>query len=98
MNSTISTNAAQAVAAAQGAGVSTNGAATIAHSTIVANTASTLALTGVGSGGGLYGDQAAGETLAISHTIIAGNLTTEENGEIRLGAGGLELRFRSHRR
>ncbi|MBA4107444.1 MAG: hypothetical protein C0485_17040 [Pirellula sp.] len=93
VNSTISTNAAQAIAAAQGAGLWTNGAATIAHSTIIANTASTTSLAGVGSGGGLYGDQAAGETLTISHTIIAGNLTTEENGEIRLGTGETELRY-----
>lgn len=93
VNSTISTNAAQAVAAAQGAGIWTSGAATIAHSTIVANTASTSALGGVGSGGGLYGDQSAGETLTISHTIIAGNFTTEENGEVRFGGRTLDLRY-----
>jgi predicted outer membrane repeat protein len=92
VNSTISTNAAQAVAAAQGAGIWTGGAATIAHSTIVANTASTLALTGVGSGGGIYGDQSVGETLTINHTIIGGNFTTEENGEVRFGSGSLVLR------
>lgn len=93
VNSTISTNAAQSVVAAQGAGLWVSGATTIAHSTIVANTASTTSLAGVGSGGGLYGDQAAGETLTVNHTIIGGNFTTEENGEVRFGSGSLELRY-----
>jgi hypothetical protein len=41
----------------------------------------------------LYSDQSTSETLTISHTIIGGNLTTEENGELRLGTAALTLRY-----
>lgn len=96
VNSTISTNAAQSTGTnsrAQGAGVWTNADASLAHSTIVANTASTLGTGAIAAGGGLYADQSVAETLTINHTIIGGNLTTEEQGELRLGAGVLVMRY-----
>lgn len=96
VNSTISTNAAQSTGTnsrAQGAGVWTNGDASLAHSTIAANTASTVGTGAIAAGGGLYADQSAAETLAIKHTIIGGNLTTEVQGELRLGAGVLVMSY-----
>ena len=87
-SSTISTNSVEGNgdSAAEGGGVWTSGFVDLRHSTVITNTASSLRSRGIG--GGAYVD--ADGAINLDHTIVAGNLTTEEAAEI--SAVGISFR------
>ncbi len=87
-SSTVSNNGVNVLGAdgrAQGGGVWSGGELIIKHSTIVANTASSLREGAVASGGGLYAVSGTDLNALLSHTIIAGNHSTESAADLFLG-------------
>ncbi|MCC6491679.1 MAG: right-handed parallel beta-helix repeat-containing protein [Pirellulales bacterium] len=93
---TISTNAARVTgqdARAHGGGMWLAGPSRIAHSTIAVNTATSVGPGAVASGGGLFASLSPSAALEIDHTIVAGNLTSEGEPEMRIVGAPLTVRY-----